>query len=188
MSSLAEDNARFAKDRFITMTDGTPIAYTVVGDGAKVPILFVNGWSATDTYWCGIGPAVVEGGHRAVFVDTRGHGQSGLPRPPGFNARGLRPEERAKLGIADGTVRISVGLEDVEDVIADQGAALARQLDVPVARARGARKLSLRVLGTNATAMRLYERLGFQVEGTLRDEFCIDGRYVDDVLMAKHLA
>ena len=56
------------------------------------------------------------------------------------------------------------------------------------ARARGACKLSLRVLGTNATAMGLYERLGFQVEGVLRDEFCIGGRYVDDVLMAKHLA
>jgi O-succinylhomoserine sulfhydrylase len=28
-------------------------------------------------------------------------------------------EERAKLGINDGTVRVSVGLEDVEDVIAD---------------------------------------------------------------------
>ena len=28
-------------------------------------------------------------------------------------------EERAKLGINDGTVRISVGLEDVEDIIAD---------------------------------------------------------------------
>jgi ribosomal protein S18 acetylase RimI-like enzyme len=56
------------------------------------------------------------------------------------------------------------------------------------ARARGARKLSLRVLGTNAAAQRLYERLGFQREGTLRDEFCIDGRYVDDVVMAKHLA
>ena len=28
-------------------------------------------------------------------------------------------EERAKLGINDGTVRVSVGLEDVEDIIAD---------------------------------------------------------------------
>ena len=56
------------------------------------------------------------------------------------------------------------------------------------ARVRGARKLSLRVLGTNETAMRLYERLGFRREGTLRDEFRIDGRFVDDVLMAKHLA
>jgi ribosomal protein S18 acetylase RimI-like enzyme len=55
-------------------------------------------------------------------------------------------------------------------------------------RARGARKLSLRVLSTNEVALRLYERRGFQREGTLRDEFRIDGRYVDDVLMAKHLA
>jgi ribosomal protein S18 acetylase RimI-like enzyme len=55
------------------------------------------------------------------------------------------------------------------------------------ARARGSRKLSLRVLGTNETAMRLYERHGFVLEGTLRDEFRIDGRFVDDVLMAKHL-
>jgi ribosomal protein S18 acetylase RimI-like enzyme len=55
------------------------------------------------------------------------------------------------------------------------------------ARERGARKLSLRVLSTNDAALRLYERLGFRREGTLREEFLIDGRYVDDVLMARHL-
>lgn len=56
------------------------------------------------------------------------------------------------------------------------------------ARARGARKLSLRVLSSNETAMRLYERHGFQREGTLRDEFFIGGLFVDDVVMAKRLA
>jgi ribosomal protein S18 acetylase RimI-like enzyme len=55
------------------------------------------------------------------------------------------------------------------------------------ARERGARKLSLRVLSTNEAALRLYERLGFAREGTLREEFLIDGRYVDDVLMARRL-
>lgn len=55
------------------------------------------------------------------------------------------------------------------------------------ARERGARKLSLRVLSTNEAALRLYERLGFNREGTLREEFLIEGRYVDDVLMARHL-
>ncbi len=55
------------------------------------------------------------------------------------------------------------------------------------ARAAGARKLSLRVLGTNQPAIRLYDRLGFEREGVLRDEFLIDGGYVDDVLMTKHL-
>jgi len=56
------------------------------------------------------------------------------------------------------------------------------------ARARGARKLSLRVLGRNTTARRLYERSGFVVEGVLTGEFLLDGEYVDDVLMALRLA
>ena len=54
-------------------------------------------------------------------------------------------------------------------------------------RERGTRKLTLRVLGTNAAAIALYERLGFTREGVLRGEFIINGRDVDDVLMAKLL-
>jgi cystathionine gamma-lyase/cystathionine beta-lyase/cystathionine gamma-lyase/homocysteine desulfhydrase len=37
----------------------------------------------------------------------------------------LPAEERRKLGITDGLVRISVGIEDVEDLIADLDQALA---------------------------------------------------------------
>jgi ribosomal protein S18 acetylase RimI-like enzyme len=55
------------------------------------------------------------------------------------------------------------------------------------ARRRGARKLTLRVLGMNDRARRLYESCGFQIEGVLRDEFHLDGQYVDDVLMARFL-
>lgn len=51
----------------------------------------------------------------------------------------------------------------------------------------GARKLSLRVFGSNEGAIALYERLGFEREGVLRDEFLIEGRYVDDIVMSKHL-
>jgi ribosomal protein S18 acetylase RimI-like enzyme len=54
-------------------------------------------------------------------------------------------------------------------------------------RERGTRKLTLRVLSTNHAAIRLYERLGFTREGVLADEFFINGAYVDDVMMAKHL-
>jgi O-succinylhomoserine sulfhydrylase len=36
----------------------------------------------------------------------------------------IGPEERAKLGITDGIVRLSVGLEDVEDLVDDLSAAL----------------------------------------------------------------
>jgi len=53
-------------------------------------------------------------------------------------------------------------------------------------RARGARKLTLRVLSSNSAAIRLYEQLGFAREGALHQEFYINGAYVDDVLMAKY--
>ena len=52
---------------------------------------------------------------------------------------------------------------------------------------RGARKLGLRVLGGNASARALYASAGFVVEGVLRDEFWLDGRFVDDVFMARPL-
>ena len=52
------------------------------------------------------------------------------------------------------------------------------------ARRRGARRLTLRVLGANEAARRLYDACGFEVEGVLRGEFHLDGVDVDDVLMA----
>lgn len=63
----------------------------------------------------------------------------------------------------------------------------AQLVEAAVAEAarRGARKVSLRVLGPNAGARRLYARCGFVEEGVLREEFLLDGRYVDDVLMAR---
>ncbi len=67
--------------------------------------------------------------------------------------------------------------------------AAASQLDAAEKqlRERGIRKLTLRVLSTNHGAISLYERHGFTREGTLLEEFRINGRYVDDVLMAKRL-
>jgi ribosomal protein S18 acetylase RimI-like enzyme len=51
------------------------------------------------------------------------------------------------------------------------------------ARRQGARRLTLRVLGHNAPARKLYETEGFVVEGVLPGEFLLEGVYVDDVLM-----
>jgi RimJ/RimL family protein N-acetyltransferase len=50
---------------------------------------------------------------------------------------------------------------------------------------RGARKVSLRVLGPNTVARRLYARCGFVEEGVLRAEFLLGGRFVDDVIMSR---
>ncbi len=74
---------------------------------------------------------------------------------------------------------------------AHQGRGAGRRLVeacVEQARSQGARKLTLRVLGTNERARRLYESCGFQIEGVLREEFRLHGQYVDDVLMARVLS
>jgi len=55
------------------------------------------------------------------------------------------------------------------------------------ARRRRARRLTLRVLASNTRARRLYESLGFEIEGVQREEFLLEGRFVDDVLMALKL-
>jgi ribosomal protein S18 acetylase RimI-like enzyme len=62
-------------------------------------------------------------------------------------------------------------------------------LDAAATRARGSgcRKIRLRVLATNDPARGLYASTGFAVEGVLREEFLLEGRYVDDVLMALRL-
>ncbi|MFT2019274.1 N-acetyltransferase family protein [Streptomyces sp. 796.1] len=52
-------------------------------------------------------------------------------------------------------------------------------------RRQGASRLTLRVLGHNAAARRLYEAEGFVVEGVLPGEFLLAGAYVDDVLMGR---
>ncbi|MFD7610212.1 GNAT family N-acetyltransferase [Streptomyces sp. NPDC059828] len=55
------------------------------------------------------------------------------------------------------------------------------------ARRQGAVRITLRVLGHNTPARRLYESEGYAVEGVLPGEFFIAGRYVDDVLMGRSL-
>jgi ribosomal protein S18 acetylase RimI-like enzyme len=67
------------------------------------------------------------------------------------------------------------------------GRALMEAL-IDQARARGGRRMTLRVFGPNERARRLYERLGFELEGVLRGEFRVgDDDFVDDLFMALDL-
>ncbi|MET7484719.1 GNAT family N-acetyltransferase [Streptomyces sp. NPDC005538] len=66
------------------------------------------------------------------------------------------------------------------------GRALIRAA-ITEARRQGARRITLRVLGHNTPARKLYEAEGFAVEGVLPEEFLLDGEYVDDVLMGRSL-
>jgi ribosomal protein S18 acetylase RimI-like enzyme len=64
------------------------------------------------------------------------------------------------------------------------GRALVRAA-VEETRRQGANRITLRVLGHNTPARKLYEAEGFTVEGVLPGEFLLDGAYVDDVLMGR---
>ncbi|WP_345597090.1 GNAT family N-acetyltransferase [Streptomyces marokkonensis] len=66
------------------------------------------------------------------------------------------------------------------------GRALVRAA-VEEARRLEARRITLRVLGHNTAARKLYESEGFVVEGVQPEEFHLGGEYVDDVTMGRSL-
>lgn len=91
---MATAHSLFEKDRTVTASDGTTIAYTVRGSGRSGrTVVLANGWSCSDSWWAELVPFLEDEGHRVVLPDTRGHGESGLPRRPGRWARHLQPED-----------------------------------------------------------------------------------------------
>lgn len=56
------------------------------------------------------------------------------------------------------------------------------------ARNQGVLRLELTVMTHNHIAVALYQKRGFEIEGTLKRTMFIDGDYVDEHLMAKFLA
>jgi methionine-gamma-lyase len=61
-----------------------------------------------------------------VHAVTFGTSRTICMHPPTITHEHMTPEERAAAGIDDGLIRLSVGLEDPEDIIADLGQALAK--------------------------------------------------------------
>ncbi len=62
----------------------------------------------------------------AASATTLGDLFSEVLYPAISSHRRVSPEERARLGITEGTLRLSVGIEDADDLIADLDAALVR--------------------------------------------------------------
>jgi ribosomal protein S18 acetylase RimI-like enzyme len=143
---------------------------------------------------------------RALDVATWSWDVSPAPAPPPgrpfFHREEDRPEDVLVAdvdGAVAGYVKLGRALPlhsnrhvlEVKGLAVDpahQGRGVGRALleaAASEAAARGARRLTLRVLGPNAGARALYESCGFAVEGILRGEFHLDGRDVDDVLMAR---
>ncbi|HEY4574289.1 MAG TPA: PLP-dependent transferase, partial [Thermoanaerobaculia bacterium] len=59
------------------------------------------------------------------FAESLGGVESLISHPASMTHASIPPERRAELGLTDGMVRISVGIEDAADLIADLEQALA---------------------------------------------------------------
>jgi cystathionine beta-lyase/cystathionine gamma-synthase len=60
------------------------------------------------------------------LAENLGSLESLITHPVTMTHADVEPEERARVGITDGLVRLSVGLEDAEDLIAALDKALAQ--------------------------------------------------------------
>ncbi len=69
------------------------------------------------------------------LAESLGGVESLASHPATMTHASIPPERRAELGLTDGMVRLSVGIEDVEDLLADLDQALAALVGVRVAAA-----------------------------------------------------
>ena len=80
----------------------------------------------------------LEGGRDAVqrmlsrlrmvtFAASLGGVETTVSYPEITSHRGLSSDERAELGVGSGTVRVSVGIESADDIVADFTQAIATQ-------------------------------------------------------------
>lgn len=68
--------------------------------------------------------SVLDNVRLCALAESLGGVESLISHPATMTHASVPADQRAKLGISDGLVRISVGIEDVEDIIADLDAAL----------------------------------------------------------------
>ena len=70
--------------------------------------------------------AFVDGLRYFTLAESLGGVESLVAHPATMTHAAMTPEARAKAGISDGLLRLSVGIESTADLLADLGAALAR--------------------------------------------------------------
>ena len=70
--------------------------------------------------------AVLEAVRLCTLAESLGGVETLISHPATMTHASVLPETRARIGITDGLVRISVGLEDVDDIIADLDQALGK--------------------------------------------------------------
>jgi cystathionine beta-lyase/cystathionine gamma-synthase len=70
--------------------------------------------------------AVLDNVRLCALAESLGGVETLISHPATMTHASVPADQRARLGITDGLVRISVGIEDVDDIIADLDAALQK--------------------------------------------------------------
>jgi RimJ/RimL family protein N-acetyltransferase len=113
-------------------------------------------------------------GNQTVIVAEVDGALAGLVTATG----GIHPAKRA-------TVEIGIG---VLEAMRGRGVGGALMAAIELwARGAGIHRLQLPVVTSNAPAIALYRKAGFEVEGVLRESAQVDGRSLDQFMMAKLL-
>ncbi len=88
------------------------------GFGGMISFELVGGYEA--------GVRLMENVRLATFAVSLGNVDTLIEHPASMTHIGVPPAERERVGITDGLVRLSVGIENVEDIIADLEYALGK--------------------------------------------------------------
>ncbi|MGH9450766.1 MAG: trans-sulfuration enzyme family protein [Terriglobia bacterium] len=84
-----------------------------------------GGMIAFDTGSLGDAAMVLKSVRLCSLAESLGGVETLISHPASMTHASVPPDERTRLGITDGLVRISVGIEEVEDILADLDQALA---------------------------------------------------------------
>jgi methionine-gamma-lyase len=76
------------------------------------------------------GKALMNSVEMISLATSLGNVDSLIQHSPSMSHFDMTPEERAAVGINEGQVRLSVGVENVEDIIADLDASLAKMEEI----------------------------------------------------------
>jgi RimJ/RimL family protein N-acetyltransferase len=110
-------------------------------------------------------------GNSVVIVADAGDHLSGYVELAGGVFRRSRATARVVIGVRQDASGAGVG------------AALLRQA-IDWASGRGLHRLELTVMAHNHRAVRLYQRMGFSLEGRRKQCLIVDGQFVDELTMA----
>jgi ribosomal protein S18 acetylase RimI-like enzyme len=160
--------------------DRVTIRRAVAADDADLLALDLTAWDASSGF-----PSLAAADRRERFFSERGGPEDHLVAEREGELVGY-VRLKARYPLVEGAGVFAVHGLAVSPSARRRGVGSAL-LDAVAAevRRRGGRKISLNVFATNTTAQRLYERHGYVVEGRQTAEFLIEGRYVDDLILAK---